>query len=72
MVKIRPALEGDKEAVLLSLCTRTFKEKVIIFRFVAPHYCSKSLMVPLEILFRNVALLYFSLGMVTKFHILSL
>lgn len=36
VVKIRPALENDKEAVLLALCTRTFKEKVIIFRFVAP------------------------------------
>lgn len=31
VVKIRPALENDKEAVLLALCTRTFKEKVIIF-----------------------------------------
>ncbi|KAG0567645.1 hypothetical protein KC19_7G151100 [Ceratodon purpureus] len=31
VVKIRPAFEGDKEAVLLALCTRTFKEKVIIF-----------------------------------------
>lgn len=35
VVKIRPALEGDKEAFLLSLCVRTFKEKVIIFRSVA-------------------------------------
>ncbi|CAK9219563.1 unnamed protein product [Sphagnum troendelagicum] len=31
VVKIRPALEGDKEAVLLALCTRTFRSKVIIF-----------------------------------------
>jgi ATP-dependent RNA helicase DDX27 len=33
VVKIRPALEGDKEAVLLALCTRTFRSKVIIFRY---------------------------------------
>ncbi|KAL2632017.1 hypothetical protein R1flu_016703 [Riccia fluitans] len=31
VVKIRPNMEGDKEAVLLALCTRSFKSKVIIF-----------------------------------------
>ncbi|KAL3689685.1 hypothetical protein R1sor_015994 [Riccia sorocarpa] len=31
VVKIRPHMEGDKEAVLLALCTRSFKSKVIIF-----------------------------------------
>lgn len=32
MVRIRRTREANQEAVLLSLCTRTFKEKVIIFR----------------------------------------
>ncbi|KAH7429254.1 hypothetical protein KP509_09G038600 [Ceratopteris richardii] len=31
VVKIRPQHEGDREAVLLALCSRTFKSKVIIF-----------------------------------------
>eukprot|EP00250_Pteridium_aquilinum_P010415 c19370_g1_i2 orf=528-3065(-) len=31
VVKIRPQHEGDKEAVLLALCSRSFKSKVIIF-----------------------------------------
>ncbi|KAI5077374.1 hypothetical protein GOP47_0007198 [Adiantum capillus-veneris] len=31
VVKIRPQHEGDKEAVLLAVCTRSFKSKVIIF-----------------------------------------
>lgn len=31
VVKIRPQHEGDKEAVLLALCSRSFKRKVIIF-----------------------------------------
>ncbi|MCO5592482.1 hypothetical protein L7F22_046485 [Adiantum nelumboides] len=31
VVKIRPQHEGDKEAVLLTLCSRSFKSKVIIF-----------------------------------------
>lgn len=33
VVKIRPQHEGDKEAVLLALCSRSFKSKVIIFRY---------------------------------------
>lgn len=32
VVRIRRTREANQEAVLLSLCTRTFKEKVIIFR----------------------------------------
>ncbi|BFI34140.1 ATP-dependent RNA helicase DDX27 [Marchantia polymorpha subsp. ruderalis] len=31
VVKIRPNVEADKEAVLLALCTRSFTSKVIIF-----------------------------------------
>ncbi|KAH0863175.1 hypothetical protein HID58_080386 [Brassica napus] len=34
VVRIRRTREANQEAVLLSLCTRTFKSKVIIFRFV--------------------------------------
>ncbi|KAH0914928.1 hypothetical protein HID58_029374 [Brassica napus] len=33
VVRIRRTREANQEAVLLSLCTRTFKSKVIIFRF---------------------------------------
>lgn len=33
MIRIRRAREGNEEAVLLALCSRTFTSRVIIFRY---------------------------------------
>nr|XP_009625458.1 DEAD-box ATP-dependent RNA helicase 28-like [Nicotiana tomentosiformis] len=35
VVRIRRMREGNQEAVLLALCTKTFTSKVIVFRFLA-------------------------------------
>ena len=65
-MKIRPALEEDKEAVLLALCTRTFKEKVIVFRFVASYFCSKSLDRSQSIVWTRLSLKTYTNGEITS------
>lgn len=40
VIKIRPNMEADREAILLALCTRAFTSKVIVFRYVCEHWLS--------------------------------